>query len=340
MTVIKPEDLKKAYKKEKNLKISRRMAAVNMVCVYGKSMQETADYLMQCPNWVDMWVRRFKEGGLDALRDLPKSGRPCKVQHKRMDKIVNELVSQDKRTTPVMLQQEIKKKTGIKFHITYVRKIMHQYNLTPKRPNRIHINSADSKAVSNWKYRTKKIISRLKKKGFNILVQDESFFVHDAIQGRKYWSLCGTPVSVPYIGRHKTTVVFGAIADDKRQIFRTGFKFNKETFVKYLGAMLKKFGKIAVILDRAPAHRAKLVRKFQRCHKDRIKLIYLPKGSPYLNAVEECWYQSKRDCLVSEYYPTFENMCIKLSSYLRTTRYNLDIYKYLNRTAIASLKNI
>ena len=53
--------------------------------------------------------------------------------------------------------------------------------------------------------------------------------------------------------------------------------------------------------------------------------IYLPKGSPYLNAVEECWHQGKRILLVSEYYRTFADMCNAIITYYRTVRSKLDI---------------
>ena len=46
-----------------------------------------------------------------------------------------------------------------------------------------------------------------------------------------------------------------------------------------------------------------------------IKIIYLPKGSPFLNAMEECWHRGKRVLLVSEYYKTFLEMHQAVSLY-------------------------
>ena len=70
MSDVKYKELKEAYKKEKDFRIRPRMIAVNMVCRQGKSIQDVADSLMQCPAWVSKWVERFEEGGIDALRDL------------------------------------------------------------------------------------------------------------------------------------------------------------------------------------------------------------------------------------------------------------------------------
>ena len=71
MATTKPEDLREAYRKEKDLRMTKMIVAVNMGCVNNESIQHTADSLMQCPNWLSCWARRFEEGGLDALRDLP-----------------------------------------------------------------------------------------------------------------------------------------------------------------------------------------------------------------------------------------------------------------------------
>ncbi len=76
MPVAKPEGFRKAYKKERDPKVVKRMAAVNMVCMNSQSIQHTADSLMQCPNWVSFW-------------DLPKSGRPPKVKLKKIEKMLS-----------------------------------------------------------------------------------------------------------------------------------------------------------------------------------------------------------------------------------------------------------
>ena len=184
MDSTKLEELEKAYKKEKNHKVRARMVAVRV------SVSETADIQGRCPNWVHNLLRRYDEGGLEGLRDLPKSGRPRRILRDTLDGIIAKVAYCG--IIPVDLQQRIRKETGVKLHITYVRKIMRQYNLSPKAPQKVHVNRAGKKAVQNWKYRFNKRVSRLQE-GFTILMQDEALFVHDIIVGRKYWSLSATP---------------------------------------------------------------------------------------------------------------------------------------------------
>ena len=148
------------------------------------------------------------------------------------------------------MQENIRKDAGVKLHITYVRKIMHQYGLSPKVPRKVHVNRANKKAVQNWKYRFNKRVSRLEKEGFTTVMEDEAIFIHDVIVGRKYWSLVGHPISVPYTGSHKRIAAYGSIAKDGRQFFRTYEKFDRPTFVQYLKDLHRHFGKVGSVKSR------------------------------------------------------------------------------------------
>ena len=255
MDDTKREELEKACKKEKDHKVRTRIVAVRMVRVLNMSVDETASILVHCPTWVRDWLRRYDEGGLEGLRDLPRCGRPRRITRDAMDAIVANVAGC--RITPAGMQQYIRAQTGTSLHITYVRKIMRLYNLSPKVAQKIHINRANRKAVWNWRYYLKRRISCLEKEGFAVIMQDEAFFVHDTVSGRKYWSPKGRRINVPYTGSHKKVTIYGSLALDGRQFFRTYDRFNAVTFVAYLKELQRHFGKAVLICDRAPQHRSK-----------------------------------------------------------------------------------
>ena len=64
--------------------------------------------------------------------------------------------------------------------------------LSHKKPQRDHINRAGRKAVRNWQYRLNRFVPCLEGAGLTVLMQDEAFFVHDVITGRKYWVTQGS----------------------------------------------------------------------------------------------------------------------------------------------------
>ena len=213
------DDLKKAYKKEKDHRVRARILAVNIVCNEGLKINEVATYLMQCPDWIGIWIQHFNTDGLDGLRDLPRSGRPPKIPLQEMNKIMKH-VSQTP-TTPATLHQQIFQKTKVKLHLTYVRELMRKYGLSSKRATPIHINAAGKEFVEKWQRNLNRRISCLEAQGFTFVVEDESFFIRDRTEGCRYWTPVGTPVIVPYVGSHDTVTAYGSLTADGRQFFRT-----------------------------------------------------------------------------------------------------------------------
>ncbi len=304
MTTVTSKDLKKAYKKEKDLQVRARILAVNMICMNNASIKYTADTLLQCPNWVTIWVQRFKEGGIDALVDLPRSGRPPKIDLEKIAKIVSDA---DGIITPKKLKCIIQKKFRVNYHITNIRRILHKLDMSAKTVKRIHINRAEIKQIKRWQHNAKRRISRLESNEFAVVVFDEAIFIDDPASGVKYQSKKGEPIVRPYKGRHGKVVVvvvaYGSIATDDRQFFRTYDRFDKETVLQYIKELVRHFKKVAIIMDNAPQHKACILQEFLDGNPN-VKVIWMPTATPEVSVTEEeYWHQAKRDVLVSEYMP-------------------------------------
>ena len=132
--------------------------------------------------------------------------------------------------------------------------------------------------------------------------------------------------------------MFGTVTEGHNQLFWVCDRSNAATFVAYLEELHRKYGKIAIMLDRASVHKSKKVREYLKSNPD-VKLIWLPKGSPYLNAVEQCWNLGKRAILVSEYHASLVMMNAVMSEYFRTTRFGLTITDYIYRRLPKVLTN-
>jgi len=96
---------------------------------------------------------------------------------------------------------------------------------------------------------------------------------------------------------------------------------------------------VAILCDKASPHRTKAVEGFlQDNGGDRI--IYLPRGSLYLNPVEACCKEGKRMLLVSEYYDMVSAFAGAISTDFQAIRFRRDLFAYLNRSAERYLKNL
>jgi transposase len=132
------------------------------------------------------------------------------------------------------------------------------------------------------------------------VVQDESIFVYDSWIRRKWIVREKRPI-VTVTGSHNKTIIFGALSNDGKQLFRQYYRFDSHSFIIYLEEIRKKFKKFIMFVDRATQHRSKIVKEYLQRNMDNLRIEYFPVGSPEFNPVEECWKQCKYNVL-SNYY--------------------------------------
>ena len=83
-------------------------------------------------------------------------------------------------------------------------------------------------------------------------------------------------------------------------------------------------------MDRAaPHYKSQKVKLYFEKHKDSLIPVWLPTASPEFMVLEEIWNIAKDDLLVLQHYSSFTDFLIRISSYFRTKRFNLDMRNYL-----------
>ena len=276
------------------------MLAVYMAYVREKSVSATAADLMRTDKWVYDWLKRFDAGGLDGLRDLPKSGRPASVPHTTMDRIIGK--TSQGRCTP-------KEFAGARTHRDQRQTAHHVHQ---KDHARVRSDSQDPTEGPHQPGQQKgspKLAVSLRQAGFTPRGGKDlpsrtwtrrslSMTLYPAANTDprgESGSSCHAPEAIK---RSWCTAPSPRTAGSSSGL-TSGL--TRPPFIRYLKEMQRRFGKVAVVTDRASPHRAKLVKGLLRENKN-IRIIYLPKGSPYLNAIEECWHQGKRILPVSVYY--------------------------------------
>ncbi len=148
---------------------------------------------------------------------------------------------------------------------------------------------------------------------------------------RKVWAIKGSRPLILTTGSKRKIVLFGALGEDRKQLFRRYDVANSDTFLDYLKHLRRKWPKMILFLDKASYHKEKRVKSFLRKHKDSIRVFWFPTANPEANPVEECWKQGKDEVLGSTFYKSFKNFREAVIEYYRTKRFNLEVYKYLCR---------
>jgi len=94
-------------------------------------------------------------------------------------------------------------------------------------------------------------------------------------------------------------------------LFRTEKgKINAKKHIEFLGRIIKRHPqrKIIVVKDRAPAHRAKLVKDFVEQYKRRLAVYLLPPYAPELSPDEHVWEYLKAYQLKAHQAKTTEEL--------------------------------
>ena len=162
-----------------------------------------------------------------------------------------------------------------------------------------------------------------------IVVEDESIFIYD-VKIRSVWAVKGSKPRILATGSHRKIVLYGSYSEDGEQCFRTYPEANSDGFLEYLKVLLRKFPKMVLFMDKATWHKKeKRVKRFLAKHKDQIMVRWFPSGFPEANPMEECWNQGKDEVLGSKFFDSFDDFEKAVTTYYRTKRFKLNLYKYL-----------
>jgi len=210
---------------------------------------------------------------------------------------------------------------------------MRRPGFSRKRPTLVHASRAGPDGARRWQATAVPGPRRLRDEGHTILAQDGPIFAAGAGRGAKHWSPVGTGIPVPRTGSHERLAVFGALADDGRRPFRPHGRLGAATFVRCPREAHRKFGRIAVVMGRAPQHRAAVVRDFLEGCAGEVALHGLPTGSPHTDAAEEPWRRARHAVRDPGRHGGAVGLRAAVGEHFRAARHRLDIFAYMGRRA-------
>lgn len=97
-------------------------------------------------------------------------------------------------------------------------------------------------------------------------------------------------------------------------------------FLKFLKNVLDIYptGKIALVLDNARIHHAKLIQPFLDKNKNRLELIFLPPYSPELNPIEALWKWLKNAVIYNVFYKSVYEIRRAVQAFIKYINSNSD----------------
>jgi len=122
----------------------------------------------------------------------------------------------------------------------------------------------------------------------------------------KTWFPKGRQRLIPTYGKHRGVKLLGILNYETGKVYCIEEeRYDAKVFLKFLHKVLEIYpsGKIALILDNARIHHAKLLKPFLQ-ENERLQLVFLPPYSPKLNLVEGLWFWLKQSVIYNVFYAT------------------------------------
>ena len=141
----------------------------------------------------------------------------------------------------------------------------------------------------------------------------------------------GSNPSIEIIHTKKRRSVFGALSENEFSAQMTEQRCNAQTYLQFLKSLIRKYGKILIVIDGAKYHFEKsIVKPFYEKNKHQLKVMQLPAYSPELSPVEQTWKKIKK-FLASTPWSNEEQFEIKLAETLNNPFFMTQMYQYYLR---------
>jgi transposase len=281
-----------------------RKLAIQRVVEEKESPSEVMESLGFCRTTIYRWLNKFEDEGWEALVEKIAQGPEPKLAEKQRQKVRRWILGKDPRQygfdfglwSRRIVQALIKEKLGIDLGLTAVGRLLAGLEITPQKPLR-RAYERDPVAVALWQAETyPELKKRAKRLGAKIFFLDEAGFQSDPPLGRTYGLKGQTPV-VQTSGQRQSLNVISAVnaRGEFWAVTYTG-KLDAESFVVFLKNFMQgRAGKVFLVVDGHPAHKANLVKAYLKSLEGRLELHFLPPYAPDLNPDEFVWSYMKNN---------------------------------------------
>lgn len=249
------------------------------------------------------WIAKYREGGEEALKARPLSGRPAKLTGKQLRWIYKTVVGKNPLQlkfpfalwTRAMVKELVQREFGVNLSVVSVGRMLKKLGFTPQKP--LHrATQQNSGLVIDWMAKElPKIKAKAKRAGATLYFADESSVRSDYHSGTT-WGLKGkTPVVSKSGSRFKVNMISAISTRGDLRFMAFEGSMNSERFIRFLRRLIHNASKpVFLVLDNHSVHRSNKVKTFVESTRGKLKLFFLPPYSPELNPDELVWNNMKR----------------------------------------------
>ena len=115
----------RVYRAQKDARVKERMLLVLNVVYYGKIAAHVTREIHKSKGWACLWLKRYKEKGLEGLMDRPKGGRHPQVS-RQVEYRIKTILKESNHgcwTTKKQVEEMIIQESGVRYHHNYIYRI-------------------------------------------------------------------------------------------------------------------------------------------------------------------------------------------------------------------------
>ena len=281
------------------------------------------------------WYNAYRRPGDDALAAQARGRKPAPLLTPTQEQALLDILTQ-KTPDAVGLAETLwtreavgdwaARELGVRRSRWVWGRWLKAHNFTPQRPAR-RAYEQDPAAVQRWlEQEYPRIEAEARAEGAEIHWLDEAGVRSDCTAGRGYAPRGQTPVQ-PLPGKRFGVNYIATVTNlGVLRFLVFGGRFTAAVLLVFLARLLAgRPGKIDVILDGHPSHRAKKVQAWVAARAERIRLVFLPPYSPELNPAEYLNNAVKTNAQRAGRARNKDKLASKVRGYLRATQKVKDV---------------
>jgi len=116
LSITKKTSFERVYRSEQDVRTKERMLLILNVVYFGEVATHVAREIHRSKRWASQWLKRYREEGIEGLKDRQKGGRHPKIAGQVEYRIRTPLKGSNQGWSTKQVEELIIRESGIRYH--------------------------------------------------------------------------------------------------------------------------------------------------------------------------------------------------------------------------------